>query len=375
MKIKHIAFAALLLLIVPHVLYSQETAHTFIRNGEQAYRAGDFNNAILHFSKAIELDPKFVDAWFQRAWSYLKLGGKPRYDKALTDANRVLELSLANKAIYFVRADDYLNKALADYQIALEADPTSPVIPLSIGHAHAAKGDLDSALLVYSRVFEKEPLHSGTIEDWLTDLFNEYYRQKRDFDCGTFKQTCYLAGRFQFDKGHFDLAVKYYSRALDLGLAEPSVYSDRSRAYERQGDFARAVADASEVIKLAPYEFHYSVRADLYQKNGELDKAIADYTKAIKLERKFLKATGDRTRTLGTLYRSRAGVFEKKQDWNKAIGDYRAMTELMVPGPSPLRAKVLYWMALVYQKKGDVKNAQKYLQQAEAMDLLLKKKT
>lgn len=390
MKIRQIALAALLLLIVPHVLYSQETAKTCFDNGVQAYRAEDFDNAILHFSKAIELDPKFVDAWFERAWSYLKLGGKPNYDKALTDVAKVLALSPDNKAICFARgeiyrskamlslaagnkreADGYLDKALADYQIALEANPTSPVIPLSIGHAHAAKGDLDSALAAYSKVLEKTPQETSPV--WLRSLFENYEKQKRECDCGNFKHMWYLAGKFQYDKKHYDQAIRCFSKALDLGLTDWSVYSDRSRAYGRQGDFSRAIADASEVIKLAPYEFHYSVRAELYQKNGELDKAIADYTKAIKLERKSLKAAGGKLGTLGTFYLRRAETFKKKKDWNRAIGDYKAASKLLVPGPSKGRANILFLMALVYQEKGDSKNADKYFQQAQAMDPGLKK--
>jgi tetratricopeptide (TPR) repeat protein len=368
-----------------------ETALTYFANGMQAYRAGDFKNAILHFSKAIELDPQSVEARVNRAWAYLKLGGPSSYDLALADVARILELAPGNQAIHFAAgeayrnkayfaldkgntkdANAYLDKALADYELALKADPDSPEITVSIGHARFAKGDLDGALAAYSGALEKNPSDKGIAQS-LTRLFDAYDRAKRAFDCGGAKHTWFLAGQFQSDKKHYDLAVACMTKALELGLADVSVYSARARAYEGQGDLLRAIEDASEVIRLLPFEITYANRADLYQKSGALDRAIDDYSAAIKLQIKSIKSqpVDYMGENLIRYYMRRADLYQLKKEWSAAIGDYKKIAELLYDGPQ--KAKILQEIGLVYQAKGDAKNAQKYFQQAQAMDPNLKK--
>ena len=46
--------------------------------------------------------------------------------------------------------------ALADYRIALEADPSSKEIVERMGRTLAARGDLQEALRVYAEFFEKD---------------------------------------------------------------------------------------------------------------------------------------------------------------------------------------------------------------------------
>jgi len=67
----------------------------------------------------------------------------------------------------------------------------------------------------------------------------------------------------------------------------------------------------------------------------------------------------------------RADLYQLKKEWSAAIGDYKKIAELLYDGPQ--KAKILQEIGLVYQAKGDAKNAQKYFQQAQAMDPNLKK--
>jgi len=373
----------------------QETAQVYSNNGDRAYRDGDYANAVLYYSKAIKLDPTSVHALFQRAWSYLNLGGRSSYDSALADVTRILELSPTNRDVYFARgeiyrnlayfsldkgnrkeADAYLSKALADYQIALEANPNSPIIPVRIGDAHLAKGDLDKALVDYAKLLEKKP-GDEEIEKDLNLVFEAYDKLNRELDCGSYKHTWQLAGKFQSDKKHYNQAIKCFSKALELGLTDWSVYTDRAFAYQWNGEFAKALADYTVAIKLDPSSSWYSMRASAYQGSGDLDKAIADYTTAIKLARKELKGiTRSKEGTqedaayqaeyLLGLYFDRAYVFEKQQDWNEAIDDYETASDYLNPGPG--KARILYRIGLAYQHKGDADKAQKYFQQAIAMD-------
>ena len=378
----------------------QPTTQEYLDNADRAYRERDFANAVVFYSKVVEQDPKSVHAWLQRAWSYVNLGGKPSFDSALADTATVLELEPGNKDVYWVRgeiyinlanssldkknakeAEDYANKAIADLQIALEANPKSREIALNIGDARLAKRDLEGALADYAKVLEKDPNDwNNVIISHLDRLFETCDKQGRDCDCDGYKDAWYLAGKFQDRKKHFDRAIKCYSKAIELGLTDSSVYWSRAADYDFIGELDKALSDANTIIKLDPRSYAYKFRADIYQRKGKLDKAIDDYHKANKALRGEIKKTEYSEQTAQAvdkeayeIHLGTADAYMKKQNWSKAIDEYQAAIEFTV-NPGLRRAFVLYRIGLVYQKKGDAANAQKYIQQAEAMDPEVKKR-
>lgn len=61
-------------------------------------------------------------------------------------------------------------------------------------------------------------------------------------------------------------------------------YFDRGQRYMEKGDLDRAIADFTEVIRLAPDAFNaYILRSSIYYKKEDFDRAIADYTQIIRL--------------------------------------------------------------------------------------------
>lgn len=357
---------------------------TYMTNGDRAQQAKDYANAIIYYGKAVEIDPGSTTALIQRAKSYLK-SGADGYDKALADLAKIQSLDPANTTIYYSRgeiyrgkaalsqkggnakeADDYLVKALADYQAAIKADPNSPVIPLSIGKAHLARGDLDLAMTAYAGLNDKKPYDTET-EGALKSLFAEYLRQNRDIDCGGFAQTWSLAGRFYYEKNRYDQAVRCLSRAADLGSSDGLLLFYRSQAYAQMGDFTRAIADASQDVKRDPSEYTYKNRAEIYAKTGDYDKAISDMSQALRFQKKVLKGS-PWTYEVDFYYRlywRRGDLYFLKKDWDKAIEDYKLVDEKALPGLT--KQAVNLQLAEAYKNKGDTQNAQKYSDRAKTV--------
>ncbi len=78
-----------------------------------------YEEAIVAFSKAIELDPKSVEAYLGRAESYSKLSeAEENLTLALADYERVRELDADNKEAFLGIADIYLLRG--DYEAVLE---------------------------------------------------------------------------------------------------------------------------------------------------------------------------------------------------------------------------------------------------------------
>ena len=367
----------------------RDQAETSIRLGEGAFFSGDFASAVRWFSEALEMDPKSVKALSLRARAYLSLGGESNCDKAFTDVARAIALDPANKQIHFVRGEvhrerasmamasgdkqkarELSNMALADYRIALEADPSSKEIVERMGRTLAARGDLQEALRVYAELIEKDG-YSLDLKKAFGDVLEQFLTRKQEPDLGNWKSACVLAGDYYFRKGLMDLAVKSYTRALELG--DTGVLYPRASAYKILGDLTAALADADQDVKISGSRYTYELRADIRGEAGDLDGAVADYSKAIKLQSKEFKSLpiSDRLTDLVKLHQKRGIAYEKKKDWGKAIQDYQTIDKYLKDGPA--RARLLWQIGLAYQQKGDSKNAQKYFSRATAMDPGLKK--
>lgn len=59
-------------------------------------------------------------------------------------------------------------------------------------------------------------------------------------------------GNAAFQKGDFDVAVKHFTKAIELSPSDAVLYSNRSGAYASLKDFEKALKDAETCVKLKP---------------------------------------------------------------------------------------------------------------------------
>ena len=84
-----------------------------------------------------------------------------------------------------------------------------------------------------------------------------------------------------------DRAIECFTEAIRLCLRFANAYFARAYAYDDKGDFDLAIADCTEVIRLAPDHFRaYRLRGGIYQKTGKWAKAERDFAKARQIEAK-----------------------------------------------------------------------------------------
>jgi tetratricopeptide (TPR) repeat protein len=87
--------------------------------------------------------------------------------------------------------------------------------------------------------------------------------------------------------GDYDVAIAQYSAALRKPLwnqQKALLYTNRGHAYNSKRQFADAIADHTEAIRLNPQLSYPLPRADTYQERGELEKALVDFTESIRLD-------------------------------------------------------------------------------------------
>ncbi len=112
-------------------------------------------------TRAIELDPKFADAYIFRSQCRIRQG---RNEEAIADADAACRLAPGSAFAFNVRGwahnnEGELDKALADYNESLRLDPRALASLFMRGGVYARKGDWDHALADLDRFIKEEPLN------------------------------------------------------------------------------------------------------------------------------------------------------------------------------------------------------------------------
>ena len=113
------------LVIIGELKSQENTQDAYNKKGMEFYNQGSYRDAIIEFSKAIELNPSDSILYYNRALSYYK---NNLFDEAITDFTSTIGLDPNYSRSYIGRGNafedkgDYSN-ALNDYNTALELDP------------------------------------------------------------------------------------------------------------------------------------------------------------------------------------------------------------------------------------------------------------
>lgn len=125
----------------------------------------------------------------------------------------------------------------------------------------------------------------------------------------------YEAGVEAANQGNHELAIQYYTQALEV-RADATVYNNRAWSKYLLGQCQGALPDANESIKMAADEYNYHTRASIYMCMDRCNDAIADFDKAMSMaqqkEAYYYADRGDARLCLGNY----KGAIE---DYNQAI--------------------------------------------------------
>jgi tetratricopeptide (TPR) repeat protein len=189
------------------------------------------DRAIADYSRAIEIDPKYIRAYFARGGAYEKKG---QLDRAISDYTRVLEIDPKAIQIYPQRGVAYerkhdFDRAIADHSSWIRFNPDVAKGYVVRGNAYAGKGDRDAAIADYTRALGME---RRTRED---DFFAHYARG--------------LAYR---GSGKLELAIADFSKCMENDPKDALAVFNRGFTYEQKGEANRAINDYRAALRLNP---------------------------------------------------------------------------------------------------------------------------
>ena len=251
-------------------------------------RNDKIDSAIANLSKAIELKPDYVDAYYLRGLLFAR---EEDLDRAISDFEEVAKLDpdfpdgkVARAGIYSVRGAGYTlqmeyDKAIVDFERAIELDPDNSDAALGAATAFVLRGtghldegelelaiaDFDRAIPEFERIIKSDP---------------------GDAEASNILATTYVMrgiayseeGFFRSSLADFDMAFADFERALNLDADTAdnraviaAAYSLRGLLYlENVGDFERAIADLNRSIA------NFEIALSLDSGNSDAQFGLAD---------------------------------------------------------------------------------------------------
>lgn len=137
-------------------------------------------------------------------------------------------------------------------------------------------------------------------------------------------------------------AIPYFTAILESNPQNTDALQRRSTAYFYSGDTQKQIADMTALIKLRPSAYNYTVRAYARKRNGDYAEAIADYGEAIRLDPRN-----------SHLFMSRATTLDAKGDHVKASPDHNEAIRLAPKSQWPYRNRAAHYELLGEIDKAD----------------------
>jgi tetratricopeptide (TPR) repeat protein len=195
--------------------------------GDAARNQGNYDQAIIDYNEAIQLEPINPATYNNRGDAYYKKGD---YKRAITDYTEAIKLDPNYADAYAGRAAAYLakgdlNRAIADCDQAIKLDPELVPAYSTRGSAYLAKGDMNQALSDFNQALSLDP---------------------------NYVRALYGRAQVHIAQKNYDQAMADGGKAINLWPKEPAFYVTVAEAYHHKGDFKKAVPGYELALKIVP---------------------------------------------------------------------------------------------------------------------------
>ena len=202
-----------------------ETDREYFNHGFAYAKQGNFTEAISAYTKAIEINSSFAEAYNNRGLNYVEQGNLPQ--------------------------------AISDYNKAIEINSNLPDAYANRGLAYARQRNFDQAVSDFTKAIEINP------------NFAEAYINR---------------GTAYNDQGNFTQAISDYNKAIEINPNFAAAYYNRGNTYKKQNNLSQAISDYSKAIEINPHDAdNYYNRGIAYFVTEKYEKAWADMHKAEEL--------------------------------------------------------------------------------------------
>jgi tetratricopeptide (TPR) repeat protein len=233
-----------------------------ILKGNGYYYKNEHNKAIQCYDKAIEIDPNYADAWYNKGVTLYRLG--KHNDEAIQCYDKAIEIdpnyadAWYNKGVTLYRLGKHNDEAIQCYDKAIEIDPHYIKAWYNKGLALSISGKYKEAIHCYDQVIAIDPNSSKAWNN---------------------------KGNALDDLGKYDEAIHCYDKAITIEPHKIDAWYNKGLALSISGKYKEAIHCYDQVIAIDPKYagvwFHKGVT--LYRL-GKHNEAIQCYDKALEIE-------------------------------------------------------------------------------------------
>lgn len=207
---------------------SPNSAEAYNQRGVAYRMQGNQNDAIICFTKAIEINPQYAEAYLNRGLSYASSELK-KYDQALSDFNKSIELNpndnffayLSRGFIYYDKGN--YDQVISDLGYVIEMRSDSADAYYKRGLAYAQKGNYDDAISDLNKVITLNPQY-----------VDAYYNLGVVYDY----------------RGDLDQAISSYSKGLEIDPNNGPIYNNRAIVYFLKKEYDKSWEDVHKAESL-----------------------------------------------------------------------------------------------------------------------------
>jgi len=227
--------------------------------GNEAYKKKDFETALNHYNKAIELEPTNIVFRNNKSAVYFEKG---EFEECIKEC---------------LEAVDVGRESQAEYKLMAKAFTRA-------GSAYHKLKDYDNALLYYNKSLSES--RDPVIVKKVNELEKEIKEQKRkEYINPEIAIEEKNKGNEAFKKGDYSTAMKYYTEAIARNPDDAKIYSNRAACYTKLAEFKLALKDIEECLRLDPkFVKGYLRKGGIHKGLNEVQKAQEAYLKALDLD-------------------------------------------------------------------------------------------
>ncbi|XP_046739729.1 stress-induced-phosphoprotein 1 [Diprion similis] len=227
--------------------------------GNEAYKKKNFEAALEHYNKAIELDPTDITYRNNVAAVYFE---QKEYQKCIEQCEQAIEVGRENRA---------------DFKLIAKAFTR-------IGNAYKKLENWKQAKVNYEKSMSEH--RTPEIKTLLSDIDKKIKEQERKAYIDPIKaEEEKELGNQKFKDGDYVGAVKHYSEAILRNPDEPKYYSNRAACYTKLVAFDLGLKDCEKCVEIDPKFIKGWIRkGKILQGMQQQGKALSAYQKALEID-------------------------------------------------------------------------------------------
>jgi tetratricopeptide (TPR) repeat protein len=260
----------------------------FFKSGQEYFEQGKYREAALQFENATQVDPRFAEAHYSLAQTFLRL---QQWAPAYQELSRAVDLQPENYAAHLditnllIAGRDY-KQAQEHVDILLDKQPNDPKVHNLAATLLASQGDFRGAMPEAQKAIELDPKQS---DPYLTlSLIQLRLNQpelgeqnlKKAVELSPTSTTARLAlASFYQSRGRATDAEQQLRSAIAASPKTPELRAALVKLLVSQGKKTEAEQFLQQTKQdLADNSAGYRMLGDYYFATGDIDRAITEYT-------------------------------------------------------------------------------------------------